>query len=152
MKKHIGLSLVLALLFQVWSPALSLGGGDSSLVEIDRIERHPFGGFTLVLKSLKADSGTRFENCEVVTIEGGYSFFRWLFVSTPDVLNWEGHQAALEKLATAKQKQTSTRFGQMGTGLKKRDDGAGCVWESRGLGVLSDANGEDAVYSFYKWP
>ena len=152
MKEHRGLFLALALLFQILSPALSLGGGVSSAVEIDRIERHAFGDFTLVIRLLKADSGTRFGDCEVATIEGGYSFFRWLFVSTPDELNWENHKAALEKLVTAQQKQTSMRFGAMGAGLKKRAEGSGCVWESRGLTVLSELDGVDAVYSFYEWP
>ncbi|MDH4081748.1 MAG: hypothetical protein OEU68_18275 [Nitrospira sp.] len=152
MKKRIRLFLPLALLFEVWNPVLSVGGGVSSAVEVDRLDRHAFGSYTLVLRSSKADSGGPFGDCEVVTIDGGYSFLRWLFASLPDALSWKGHQAALEKLLAARQRQIPVRFGAMGAGLRKSSEGSGCIWESRGLAVLPETDEEDAVYSFYEWP
>ena len=153
MKKQVGLFLVLALFFQAWNPAVSFSGGESFAVEIDRIERHGFGSYTLSFRLSKVDGRNPFGECEIVTIEGEYSFLRWLvlFLSKPDVLSWEGHQVALAKLETSRQRQISVRFGQMGAGLKKQE-GSSCVWESRGLSVLTEANAEEAVYSFYKWP
>ncbi len=152
MKKQIGLFLPLVLLFEVLNPALSVGGGVSSVVEVDRFDRHALGSFTLLLRLSKDDIGGPFGDCEVVTIDGGYSFFRWLFLNPSDALSWKSHQAALEKLTAARQKQVAVRFGEIGAGLKKRSKGFGCVWESRGLAVLPEPNGEEAVYSFYELP
>ena len=73
-------------------------------------------------------------------------------MSSADPVSWKGHKAALDVLVAAREKQTSIRFGEMGSGLKKRDRGTSCVWESRGLAVLLEPNGEDALYSFFDWP
>lgn len=105
-----------------------------------------------MLRLLKADSGVLFRGCEVVTIDGEYSFFRWVFLSPPDALSWKSHQAALERLVTAREQHIPVRFGEMGEGLRKRAEGSVCVCESRGLAILTEDSGEDAIYSFYKWP
>lgn len=121
-------------------------------MEVERIELHSLGSYTLSLRLLNS-AASPFDGCRVVTVEGEYSLFKWLFLlSSADPVNWKGHKAALNRLVATREKQTSIRFGEMGSGLKKRDGDIPCVWESRGLALLPESGGEDAVYSFFDWP
>ena len=121
----------------------AFGGGDSWEFKVRTAT--PDGHIELV----PTVAGDNFPwNCPVLIVEARYAWWKWLFENPPP--SRSSHASALKYLAAAQVSGASIRFGSMGHGLHSDPGASACTVASRGLALVKENDGANAVYSYYE--
>jgi hypothetical protein len=131
--------------FAVLLSGIAVAGGDSWNARVLSVSSPEAGRTTLVLEPL--EESYEWKGCARVTIVSTLDreiigLRTWS--SSLDEAKYEKSLAALRESA---EKQSSIRFGSMGTGLKPTSEK--CKLLSRGLELLTEPKGTVAIYSYH---
>ncbi|MGH1392982.1 MAG: hypothetical protein ACRAVC_02965 [Trichormus sp.] len=142
-------TLTLLCLLWVLIPHTAIAGGASWEYQVVKFQRTSPTSAQFSLRSTRREQNYPRRECKEIIVRARYrpeAFWRqtWSrFVSR------RTQNQALNLLQEAFKQKKPTRFGEIGTGLKKVN-GKACVFESRGLDVRQEhPNQQNAVYSYH---
>ncbi|AUT01510.1 hypothetical protein CLI64_14545 [Nostoc sp. CENA543] len=143
-------SLTLLCLLWVLIPHAAIAGGASWEYHIVKFRRTSQTSAEFSLRPTRREQNYPRKECQEILVRAQYrpeAFWRntWSkFVSR------KTQSQALNVLAEAFKQKKPTRFGEIGTGLKKVN-GKACVFESRGLDVRQEhPSKQNAIYSYHE--
>ncbi|BAB74195.1 alr2496 [Nostoc sp. PCC 7120 = FACHB-418] len=143
-------TLTLLCLLWVLIPHVAIAGGSSWEYQVVKFKKTSPTSAEFSLRPTRREQNHPRKECKEIVVRARYrpeAFWRrtWSrFVSR------RTQNQALRLLAESFQKKKPTRFGEIGTGLKKVN-GKACVFESRGLDVRQEhPSKQNAVYSYHE--
>jgi len=91
------------------------------------------------------------QSCASLTISGEYASLFWFF-NAGEGPGRVQHEAGVRLLGEAFASKRPVEFGWIGDGINLREDSPVCSASSRGLAIKKTVRGQNAVFSYYKWP
>jgi hypothetical protein len=130
------------------SAAETMAGGISYDVRVVAFTKGKKPKASFVLEGAKEEL---MPGCRSVHVAAEYDVSRWPW-DTERTFTRSAHSEAIDRLKTSFASGTAMRFGLMGTGLGQDSEARPCVFRSRGLAILEEEPGIQAVNSVYKHP
>jgi len=129
--------------------SVASAGGDIWLFQVKNITEIKAGRIILTLTPLA--SGKQFPlNCRPLVVHAQYDSMRWELYGGKQITKSK-HDRAISLIKKAYKAHRPIKIGSMGEGFGFINDQFPCEVQSRAFSI-SETNGTEEIYSFYKWP
>lgn len=139
---------ILTILLLFLFPKVASSGGVSWLFEISEMQKINKLSATITLKYAEENQNFPY-SCKEIKVTIKYKPELWGKTWSGSLVTKLTHQEALAFLYDSFNSGKKIRFGSFGTGLVPKSSSDTCHFLSRGLDIIEEEEGVQAVYSFH---